>query len=82
MILTKVVPEHTVTLKLSWLDPDFAIMSQKYRNIRKRAGEKDPSCYWCGHSFADGEMIALAGRSQKTNVTLCQTCVDQIERKP
>ena len=59
-----------------WIKRDFMLMSQKYRDARKRMGTKRDSCFWCRHKFEDGEMMGLGAIKGKLNQMLCGTCID------
>jgi len=37
-------------------------------------------CYWCGHPFENGEMMALACFEKKGNKVLCQGCAKKLLR--
>jgi len=37
------------------------------------------TCFWCGHEFVDGEMMALAQPKKGKNKALCQSCAGNME---
>ena len=73
--LTRTLQE---TVTFTWLKKDWLEMSQQYKTARLRIGGGMCSCFWCGHDFIDGEMMALAARVGHTNVVLCQECADMV----
>ena len=73
MKLTKRVPARTKTFEASACKLDFMAMSPRFREIRSKMRNKLDKCEWCGHVFADGEMMALA-ISNEGNKPLCQNC--------
>lgn len=54
-------------------------MSERFRKIREKCGDKFIGCFWCKHKFVDGEQMALVGRKGKLNALACQSCVDTIQ---
>ena len=77
LVLSRDVPARKKTLHAEWLKKDFMEMSPRYREIRASARNKLCSCYWCGHDFVDGEMMALAHFQESAgNKTLCQECAN------
>ena len=74
MRLSKRIPARMKTVKLVWLKIDFLKMSPTYRRIRGKSSKPMDACYWCRHSFADGEMMALACVEGKGNQVFCQAC--------
>ena len=81
MQLSRVVPSHRKTVKFHWCKSDFMVMSQKYREIRSKLRSPMDSCFWCGHKFSDGEMMALANPEHGTNVVLCQICASELNNQ-
>jgi len=78
MQLTKRIPARTKTVKFKWCKKDFMEMSDKYRQIRAKTGRAAmDKCFWCGHVFANGEMMALAQPEKGANKVLCQNCADE-----
>lgn len=77
--LTKTVPEHKKIVVFLWLHRNFIPMSQEYRKARSRMKSKMDACFWCGHKFKDGELMALAAIKGKTNRVLCQDCAAEAE---
>ena len=73
-ILSRIVPAHRRTIKIVWLKRDFMQMSAKYRAARRRMTPMD-TCYWCRHTFINGEMMALANIKGKGNKVFCQPCI-------
>ena len=73
LTLSRRVPARTRTITALWCKLDFMEMSETFRAIRGRSRNPMDKCYWCGHAFANGEMMALAAFKGK-NKTLCQTC--------
>jgi hypothetical protein len=53
-------------------------MSPTFRRIRSGRRNLMDKCYWCGHVFIDGEMMALAHFVGKANKVLCQSCADEL----
>jgi len=76
--LSRTIQAHKKTIRLRWCKRDYLVMSQKYRDIRKRCRSPMDSCFWCGHNFIDGEMMALAAPEKGLNKILCQECADKI----
>ena len=74
--LTKRIPARTKTVNFLWIKREFTEMSQRFREIRKKCHSKMDACWWCGHKFEDGEMMALAAVSGKLNKILCGSCAD------
>ena len=72
--LSKIIPEHTETVLFTWIVLDHQEMSPLYRKARRGLKSPMDSCFWCNHSFIDGEMISLGGRYGKENVVLCRNC--------
>jgi len=79
MRLTREVPAHVETLELRWLSRDFLVMSPAVRRTREKHKMAAITCQWCGHAFADGEMVALAAIPMAINATLCQACCASAE---
>jgi hypothetical protein len=73
--LSKRIPARTKTVKFLWCKRDYSEMSQGFRDARSRSRNPMDKCWWCGHEFEDGEMMALARPEEANNVVLCQTCV-------
>jgi hypothetical protein len=82
MYLSKIVPQHVHRQDFTWLKRDFTVMSPGYRRIRAKVGGGMEKCDWCGHEFADDEVMALAGRPKGRNWVLCQTCAEMAEKGP
>jgi len=78
LTLSRRVPSRTKTLVASWCKKDFMAMCQRFRDIRGRSRNPMDKCYWCGHAFEDGEMMALASFEKKGNKTLCQNCAEEL----
>ena len=79
MKLSRLIPTHRRTEKFLWCKPDFMLMSAKFRAVRARSSNPMNACYWCGHKFDDGEMMALSAPEKGRNRVLCQVCVRQME---
>ena len=77
--LTKTIPSRRKTITFEWLKRDFMEMSQGYREIRSRSDSPMDSCYWCGHQFEDGEMMALGCIGKGGNKVFCQDCLPDEE---
>jgi len=75
MELSKIVPSRRKTIKFNWCNKEFLVMSEKYRSARNKMRPMD-TCFWCGHKFDNGEMMALAQPEKGANKLLCQTCAD------
>ena len=67
--LSKRIPARTETVTFTWIKRDFQAWSF-FSKVRKTPN----CCWWCKHPFEGDEMLALAGRSKKLNVLLCQDC--------
>jgi len=80
MKLSRLVPAHTKTEGFCWIKSDFMVMDQRYREVRGKCRRPMDACFWCKHKFADGEMMALAGRPKAVNVILCQRCAAKAEK--
>ena len=76
--LSRQVPARIETITVLWCRKDFIPMSQRYRLMRRKMGKPRDSCFWCGHEFIDGEMMALAALEGEGNKTLCQQCADEM----
>lgn len=76
MQLSRMVPAHRYTVQFKWCKRDFSLMSPKFREIRAKCASPMDTCFWCKHSFADGEMMALAQPDKGGNKVLCQSCAD------
>lgn len=76
--ISKQVPATTKTLTARWCKRQFITMSKRYRSIRATTGNPMDCCYWCGHKFPDGEMMALAAFNDIGNKVLCQSCADEL----
>lgn len=74
--ISKRIPARVKKLTARWCRLDYTEMSDTYRKIRHR----DPcKCFWCGHKFQNGEMMALAAfNGKRRNQTLCQDCGKQL----
>lgn len=75
---------HTLPAKIQvetalWCKTQYLEMSQQFRKIRTYATDKMDKCWWCGHVFADGEMMALACFENKGNKVLCRDCALQLK---
>jgi hypothetical protein len=81
MKLTKKIPARTKTLTVVQYVREFMEMSPTFRRVR--GGSRNPmdKCYWCGHAFADGDMMALVQFAEVGggNKVLCQSCADELE---
>jgi hypothetical protein len=64
--------------EITWINHDFMEMSQKFRDMRAKHTNKGDKCWWCGHSFEDGEMMALVGVAKKLNQLVCQSCASAL----
>ena len=73
--LSKYIPGRIKTIEITWYKADFMVMSDKYKRGHMR------SCFWCGHKFENGEMVALAGVKGKLNKILCKKCIELIEKE-
>ena len=81
MRLTRTVPQHTRTEQFQWIEADFLEMGPAYRRARAQMCKPMDTCWWCQRPFADGDMIALAGRVKGANVVLCQTCAAEAAKE-
>lgn len=80
MKLSRRVPSQVKTVHFIWCKRDFMEMSDRYREIRSKAGRKLDSCHWCKHKFKNGEMMALAQiEESKANKLFCQSCIDEAD---
>jgi hypothetical protein len=78
LTLSKRVPARTRTETADWCQREFLPMTPDFRRIRSSRRNPMDKCYWCGHPFDDGEMMALAAFVEKGNKTLCQSCADEL----
>jgi len=78
MKLSRRIPARTKTVYFNWCKKDFLMMDQEYRDIRAKCGNPMDACFWCGHKFKDGEMMALAQPKKGRNKILCQDCAGQL----
>ena len=78
--LSRTIPAHKKTLRVKWCKRDFMKMSQRFRAMRAKAGDRVDleRCYWCKRKHLDGDMMALAYFSYIGNRTLCQKCADEL----
>ena len=76
--LSKRIPARTKTMHFNWVKQHWMTMSPEFRAIRARGRNPMDKCGWCGHSFIDGESMALASvKEASKNTVLCQSCVDE-----
>ncbi|MBW2094185.1 MAG: hypothetical protein JRI80_04785 [Deltaproteobacteria bacterium] len=80
MKLSKYIPGRTKTIQFNWCKKDWMEMTQKYRDIRAKIKRPKDKCFWCGHAFLDGEMMALAQPKKGRNELLCPSCADELLR--
>lgn len=78
MFLTKNMPARKKTVHFRWCKKDFLVMDDGFRAIRAKMRNPMDKCFWCGHSFVNGEMMALAAREKAGNVVLCQECASKL----
>ena len=78
LILSRTVPEHIYVEHYRWCKQMFFAMSSKFRECRRAVNRPCDTCHWCGHTFADGEMMALADKVGAGNVVLCQACASEL----
>ena len=77
MQLSKRIPGTTKTITFRWCKREYLQMSPNYRKIRSRCRNRMDACYWCGHKFKDGEMMALAAlETPAANQVFCHVCID------
>src|SRR5688572_351494 len=77
MQLSKVVPEHTYTVKFDWVRRGFMLFGT-YRDARlKRDMKIQSKCFWCKKQFLPQDLIAVASRLAKRNVLLCDHCAKE-----
>ena len=79
MRLSRMIPARRMTLIALWCKKDFVVMGDEYRHVRRVLRDPMDSCFWCGHEFEDGEMMALACFDGKGNKILCQGCATELE---
>jgi uncharacterized CHY-type Zn-finger protein len=77
--LSKRIPARTKTIEFEWCKQEYMKMSPGFKEIRAKSRNPMDKCWWCGHEFEDGEMMALAHPEGKKNVVLCQTCVAEMQ---
>ena len=77
MYLERTIPARKKIVNFCWVKKDFTEMSPAFRKIRSGMRNKMDKCFWCGHEFAEGEMMALGG-TNKGNKMLCCSCVAEI----
>jgi len=75
-------PARTKVQRFRWIKREFMEMSPRYREIRAKTRSKLDACFWCRHSFEDGEMMALASPEKGLNKVLCQNCAREALEKP
>lgn len=78
LTISKKVPARTRTEAAYWCQREFLPMSEGFRKARSSLRNQIDKCYWCGHLFEDGEMMALAAFVEKGNKTLCQSCGSEL----
>jgi hypothetical protein len=76
--ISKTIPARKKRYEITWINHDFMEMSQRFRDVRKKHKNKGDKCWWCGHSFEDGEVMALVGVAKKLNQIVCQRCAKEI----
>jgi len=78
LTLKKVIPARIKTVTAKWVQKQFMTMSPEFRAIRAKCKSPMGNCYWCGHAFFDGEMMALACFNEVKigNSVLCSKCCD------
>jgi len=74
MKLSKRIEARTKTVRFKWVHRNFLPMGDAFRKVRAKSRNPMDKCKWCGHVFADGEMVALAQPMTGTNMVLCQSC--------
>jgi len=77
MQLSKRIPSRKKTITFLWLKKDFMIMSLNYRHVRAKLHSPMDTCYWCGHAFIDGEMMALGALPGAGNKVFFQKCAKE-----
>lgn len=81
MHLEKTVPEHTKRIEFEWVARYWMRMSERFREVRRESiWASISNCFCCEKKFDDGEMMAIARRTDKGNAVLCQKCADELER--
>ena len=77
--LSKVIPRHTRSVRFKWCKRDFMAFGEfkAARTRMKLPILQGGKCYWCHSSFADEDMMALAGPEKGANKLLCQKCAGQ-----
>lgn len=78
MHLSKTIPAGKETVKFTACQKEFLVMSQNFRDIRSKSKNPIDKCFWCGHHFEDGEMMALAIPEEGVNKVLCQKCAGEL----
>lgn len=78
--LSKVIPQHTRTVKFNWCKRDFMLFgafktARAGMNLTLSQGGR---CYWCHRPFHDDDMMALAAPEKGTNRLLCQGCANSL----
>lgn len=76
--LSKRVPARIKTVTATWCHKNFLEMTDQYRQIRAKFRRKMDKCFWCGHPFANGEIMALACFDEHGNDVVCQSCADKL----
>jgi len=79
MHLSREIPARREIIQAKWCKKDFIKMGKEVRKARQCMRDPMDKCYWCGHKFIDGEMMALACLSGEGNKILCQNCAAQLE---
>ena len=81
LTISKRIPARTKTLRIRQYKKDFTHMSESYRRIRGNMRNPGFNCYWCGHEFEMGEMIAIILPEKERNRVFCQSCAEQIQEE-
>jgi len=79
--LSKKIPSRTKTVHFLWCKKDAMLMDEQYRQIRSRFKNPMDKCWWCGHNFENGEMMALACADGRGNKMLCQECAGKLKEE-
>lgn len=79
MKLSKRIQAHTRSVELRWCKNEFMEMSSGWRRRRSATSKPMDHCFWCGHAFDDGEMMALARPMKGGNKVLCQKCAGEVD---
>lgn len=85
-VLSRDVPAHRKIVRFSWIKHDFMPFVTYRRARESRPGWRgmkiEQTCFWCGSSFKDDDMLALAHMEKGgANKLLCQKCASNASQE-